>query len=239
MEGKLFDVGFMFRAAPEILSRLPITLSITFVSLFFSLIIGFLTAIARLRKVPVLTQIFNLYILYVRGTPLLIQIYMAYYGLPLVLLAINREFGTDMNINNIAPIIFIYIAYSLNEGAYASETFRAAIESVDRGQAEAAHSIGMTPMQAMIRIIMPEALKVAVPNFGNNLLGLVKNTSLAFSISGLDIVAAAQVVGSRSFRFCEVYIVLSVIYWIACGLLTKVVQAIEKSLNAGERGVAA
>ena len=84
-----------------------------------------------------------MYVSFIRGTPLLIQIYLSYYGIPIILQYVNLYLGTDFNINNIAPIIFIYIAFALNYGAYASETIRGAIESVDKGQFEAAHSIGM------------------------------------------------------------------------------------------------
>ena len=95
----------------------------------------------------------------------------------------------------------------------------------------------MTASQTMRRIIIPEALKIALPNLGNNILGLIKGTSLAFSISVVDIVAAANMIGSRSYRFFEVYIVVALVYWITCTLLNYLVRLIEKKVHVSERGV--
>ena len=234
---KLFDVHFLINSIPEILKYLPVTLSITIIALIAGLLIGFLVALIKIYKVPVLKYFTAIYVSYIRGTPLLVQIYLSYYGLPILLQYVNLYFGTDININSIAPIIFIFIAYSLNEGAYASETIRGAIEAVDKGQIEAAHSIGMTSFQTLRRIIIPEALKVALPNLGNNLLGLIKGTSLAFSISVVDIVAAADIIGARSYRFFEVYIIVALIYWITCTILSRLVTLIEKRVKVSERGV--
>ena len=210
---------------------------ITLVALVAGLLIGFIVALIKIYQVPVLKQIADLYVSFIRGTPLLIQIYLSYYGIPIVLQYVNLYLGTNININDIAPIIFIFIAFALNHGAYASETIRGAIESVDKGQFEAAHSIGMTGFQTMRRIIIPEALKIALPNLGNNFLGLIKGTSLAFSISVVDIVAAANMIGARSYRFFEVYIVVALVYWITCSILNSLVNLIEKRLKVSERGV--
>ncbi len=237
MTDNLFDFQFMINSIPAILKHLPVTLIITLVALIAGLLIGFVVALIKIYKIPVLKQISTVYVSFIRGTPLLIQIYLSYYGIPIILQYVNLYLGTDFNINNIAPIIFIYIAFALNHGAYASETIRGAIGSVDKGQFEAAHSIGMTASQTMRRIIIPEALKIALPNLGNNILGLIKGTSLAFSISVVDIVAAANMIGSRSYRFFEVYIVVALVYWITCTLLNYLVRLIEKKVHVSERGV--
>ena len=238
LNDKLFDIEFLLTSIPEILQQLPVTLLITLVAMVAGLLIGAIVALIRIYQVPVLKQLAGLYVSFIRGTPLLIQIYLSYYGLPIVMQYINLYLGTNINVNGIAPIIFIFITYSLNEGAYGSETIRGAIQAVDKGQFEAAHSIGMTGFQTMRRIVIPEALKIALPNLGNSLLGLIKGTSLAFSISVVDIVAAADLIGARSYRFFEVYIVVALIYWITCSILSALVNLLEKRLKVSERGVA-
>ena len=237
MTEKLFDIKFLINSIPEIIQYLTINILIALVAMFAGLLIGFIAALIKLYQVPVLKQLTALYVSFIRGTPLLIQIYLSFYGLPIVLQYVNLYFGTNININGIAPIVFIFITYTLNHGAYASETIRGAIEAVDKGQFEAAHSIGMTGFQTLRRIIIPEALKIALPNFGNNLLNLIKGTSLAFSISVVDIVAAADMIGARAYRFFEVYIVVALIYWLTCSILTFLVNQIEKRLKVSERGV--
>ena len=140
---------FMVRAIPEILKALPMTLNIAIVTMIFSLILSFFIALVRINKIPVLTRLATIYVSFIRGTPLLVQIYLAYYGLPKILDYIHLKYGFNIDVTNIPAIVFVYVAFILNVSGYLSETFRAAIQSVDKGQVEAALSIGMTKWQAM------------------------------------------------------------------------------------------
>ena len=232
--GSIFDLGYMVRAVPEILGGLPNTLAITIVSLFLGLGIGFLCALVRIYKVPVLRRIVGLYISFTRGTPLLVQIFLSYYGIPLALRAVNEAWGTNLNVNGVPVLAFAFLAYSLNVGAYMTETVRAAILSVDQGQVEAAYAVGMTGAQAMRRIVLPQAAMVAVPNIGNSLIGLFKDTSLVFTISVTEIMAKARIIGGRSFRNAEVFLAAALIYWAISFLCERFIAWSEKRLRRGD-----
>ena len=144
---KLFDFQLVFTRMPAILSYLPVTLELVLLSTLFSLIIGAIVALIKINRVPVLRQIAAFYVSFARGTPSIVQLYLIFYGFPMALQAMNLYWGTHFN--TAAPsMVCAVIAFTFNEGAYASENIRAALESVDRGQREAALSIGMTPLQA-------------------------------------------------------------------------------------------
>ncbi|KPU43295.1 L-cystine transport system permease protein TcyM [Oxobacter pfennigii] len=234
----IFDFNYMIKSVPEIIRYLPITLIISIVSMFFGLIIGLVTALIKIYKVPVLRRIASLYVSFTRGTPLLVQMYLAYYGIPKVLNYMHANYSWNLDVSNIPAIVFVYISFSLNVGAYLSETIRAAIQAIDKGQLEAAYSVGMSTYQAMKRIVLPQALLVALPNFGNTFIGLLKDTSLAFIIAVVEIMGGAKIVGARGLRFFEVYIDAALIYWLICLVVEKGVNSLEKRVRRYEGGIA-
>jgi L-cystine transport system permease protein len=129
------------------------------------------------------------------------------------------------------------LAFSVNLGAYLSETIRSSIEAVDRGQFEAANSIGMSQAQIMLKIVLPQALIVAIPNLGNTLISTVKDTSLIFMIGIVDIMGEAKIIGARGLAFFEIYIAVSIIYWFICIILEKCLNLLEKRSRIFERSV--
>jgi L-cystine transport system permease protein len=131
----------------------------------------------------------------------------------------------------------MYVSFSLNVGAYLSETIRSAILSVGKGQIEAAESIGMTASQVMRRIVIPQAAVVAIPNLGNSFIALLKDTSLAFAASVPEIIGQAKIAAARSSKFFEAYIVAAAIYWLICILFEQLMSFGEKRLRRHERGV--
>ncbi len=237
MEPQFLNYEFMGRAVIEIIKFIPVTLKITVVSILIAVLIALLSALIRINKIPILNKITGFYISFVRGTPLLVQIYLSYYGLPKLLDYINLTYGTEIDISSISAITYVYIAFSLNVGAYLSETFRAAILSVDKGQWEAALAVGMTKTKAFVRIILPQAFVIALPNLGNTLISLVKDTSLAFIISVVEMMGQAKIIGAQGLNFFEVYIVVALLYWIICIIIERAVNLWEKKLRVFERGV--
>lgn len=221
---QLLDIEYMIQTFPDILRYAPVTIKITVISMLIGLLIGLITALIKIYKVPVLKWIAGFYVSFTRGTPLLVQIYLSYYGLPKLLNFLNVNY----DISQVPSIVFVYIAYSLNIGSYLSETIRSAIQSIDRGQVEAAYSVGMNRVQSMFRIIIPQAFTIALPNMGNSFISLMKDTSLAFVIAVVEIMAQAKIVGARSLRFFEVYINAAIIYWIMCLITERVVAWLEK-----------
>ncbi|MDR1138146.1 MAG: amino acid ABC transporter permease [Synergistaceae bacterium] len=236
--GKIFDLNFMFSVVPGILAYLPVTLSLTFIASLIGVVIGFGVALVRFFRIPYAQFFCKFYISFVRGTPTLVQLLLVYYGLPIFLNGINAKFGTNFSVNSVPKLVFASIALSVNAGAYMSEIIRSAINSVDAGQIEACYSVNMTAAQAMRRIILPQAFAVALPPLGNSVISMLKETSLVFNIAVVEIMAESKLIASRSFRFFEVYIVVSVIYWVCCMALERVLARTEESLRHYERNPA-
>lgn len=234
----LLDFDYMVKSFPEIIRYAPVTLAIAIVSMVFGLVIGLITALIKIYKVPVLKWVSAVYVSFTRGTPLLVQMYLSYYGIPKVLEFMHTYYNWNVDVSNIPSIVFVYISFSLNVGAYLSETIRAAIQAIDKGQMEAAYSVGMSTMQGMKRIILPQALTIALPNFGNTFIGLLKDTSLAFIIAVVEIMGQAKIIGARGLNFFEVYIDSAIIYWIICMAVERGVNMLEKRSKKYEGGIA-
>ena len=233
MQKQFLNYQFMITSFWKILSALPMTLNIAIVTMTFSLVLSFLVAMVKINKVRVLSRLATIYVSFIRGTPLLVQIYLSYYGIPKFLNHINDKFGWSLNVNSVPVIIFVYVAFILNMSAYMSETFRASILSVEKGQMEAAISIGMSKWQAMRRIILPQAFVIALPNLGNSFIGLLKETSLAFVVSVVELMGKAKIVGAAGLNFFEVYIVVALIYWGVCIIVEKLLAILEKKIRIG------
>ena len=163
---KVFDVKFMLSTVPEIISYLPVTLEIAFISGIIALILGFAIALVRYFNVKILSGICKVYISFIRGTPEMVQLLLAYYGLPIFLRTLNEEFGLGLSVNGIPAIVFAVIALALNSAAFMSETIRSAMLAVDPGQIEACYSLNMTTAQAMRKVVFPQAFAIALPPLG-------------------------------------------------------------------------
>lgn len=228
---KIFNWEAFVHAFGPIVSKIPVSLELTIISGFFGLTLGLLLALVRVNKIPILNPIRAVFVSFIRGTPILVQLYLTYTGIPLVLQAINLNYGTNYNINVIPTSVLAIIAFSLNEAAYNSETIRAAIQSVDKGQIEAAKSIGMTGFQVFKRVTLPEAARVATAPLGNSLIGLLKGTSLAFVVSVVEMTAQAQITAGSSFRTFETYFALALVYWPLCFVLENLIRFVESKLD--------
>lgn len=229
-EGNLFSLRSVFNAIPEILSRLPITLLLTVAGAFFGLILALVFALIKIQRVPIIYPMQRLLVSFLRGTPILVQLMLTYYGIPLLLKAINIQYGLHLNINQIPAAVFAILAFAFNEAAYASETIRAAILSVDKGEIEAAKSLGMTSSQVYKRVIIPNAAVIATPTLINSLIGLTKGTSLAFNAGIVEMFAQAQILGGADYRYFERYIGVALVYWFISVLIEWLGFAIEKAL---------
>ncbi|MDT2759063.1 amino acid ABC transporter permease [Enterococcus xiangfangensis] len=224
---QLFDIRLFFSSIPELLEFLPISLLITGVSMIFGLLLALVFALVRNTKIPVLSQIVTVLVSFVRGTPIIVQLYLTYNGIPLLLKYINMQYGTDLSVNDVPPLLFVFVTFAINEAAYNSETLRAAFGSVDRYQIEAAESLGMTFPQILRRVIIPEAATVAIPPLGNSLISLLKGTSLAFVAGVTEMTAQGKIISGSNFRYFEVYLALAVIYWVLTIIIELVIRFLE------------
>lgn len=228
---KLFDISLVFTQIPTLLNYLPKTLELTAFSLIIGWSVGILLAIIKIKQIPVLRRIAALFVSVVRGTPIIVQLYITYFGIPIALKYINYYCGLNLNVNNIPAIIYAFVALGLNQSAFDSETIRAAFQSVDKGQLEAAHSLGMTEWQVMRRCLFPQAIRVALPPLGNSLISLIKGTSLAFTCSVVEITAEAKILAGRSYRYFEAYCSIAIIYWILTIIIERLFKYLEKKTS--------
>ena len=159
---------------------------------------------------------------------------LTFYGIPLILKAINLRYGTSLNINSIPAPTFAIVAFAFNEAAYASETIRAAILSVSDGEIEAARSLGMTNAQVYWRVIIPNAAVVATPTLINSLIGLTKGTSLAFSAGVVEVFAQAQILGGADFRYFERFVSVALVYWVVNIIIERLGRLIEEKMAIQE-----
>lgn len=233
---KIFSWKAFITAFGPIIFKIPMSLILTLVSGFFGLMVGLLLALVCVNKIPILNPIRAVFVSFIRGTPIFVQLYLAYTGIPLILQAINLNYGTNYNINAVPTSVLAIIAFSLNEAAYNSETIRAAIQSVDIGQIEAAKSLGMTAFQVFKRVTLPEAARVATAPLGNSLIGLLKGTSLAFVVSVVEMTAQAQIIAGSTFRTFETYLALALIYWPLCFILENFIRFVESKLDIQMQG---
>lgn len=229
--GKLFDIGLVFSSIPELLQKLPITLGLAVSAMVLGLILGLLMAIIKIKKIKVLTQIINLFISLLRGTPVIVQLYVAYFGIPMILKAINLRFGTDFAVADIPGFVYAMIALGLNQSGLMAEIIRSALQSIDNGQIEAAGALGMTYTQTLRRIIIPETFEVALPTLGNSLISNIKGTSLAFTCAVVEITAQGKIIGGRTYRYFEVYVSLAVIYWVITIIIEQLIKLAEKKIR--------
>lgn len=225
---KLFDFEAVFKQIPELIKKLPITMGLAIASMLIAVIIGLLLAIIKMKKVPVLNQIAGLYVSIIRGTPVIVQLYIAYFGIPMIIKYISMKNGVAYQASDMSGIVYAIIALSINESAYVSEIFRGALNSVGTGQIEAASALGMTYFQSLRRIILPETLAVALPNLGNSFIGLIKGTSLAFTCAVVEMTAQGRIIGGRTYRYFEVYVSLALIYWVLTMIVEQIIKLIEK-----------
>ncbi|WP_338752269.1 amino acid ABC transporter permease [Bacillus sp. FJAT-52991] len=197
------------------------TLLITVVSMFFGSIIAVITAIARLKGNRLIRWIARAYVSIIRGTPTLVQIIIVYYGLV--------DYGIKLE-----PLVAAYIALSISIGAYLSETLRGAIQSIPKGQMEAAYASGMTPFQTMRRIILPQAIRVAIPPAGNTFIGMLKETSLVSVITVTELLRSAQLLIAQYYVYMPFYLAIGLMYWIMSTGFSFFLERLEKRLSIYE-----
>ncbi len=205
---KLFEWERFFENIPKIVPYLSVTFSIVIYGSVFGVILGILIAMVNMKKTPILHQFFKVYVSFMRGTPMLVQLMLVYYGLPVF---IDSAFGTNIN-REWSTIIFAYITFILNQGAFLSVIFYSSITSVPYGQTEAGLSVGLTEFQVFRRIVLPQMIRVALPPFGSDLVGLFQNSSLVFMIGVTDIMGRAKTIGTVTKHVVEAYIFVAIIF---------------------------
>lgn len=203
---------------PLLVGAVTGTVPLTLLSFAFGLVIALVVALMRLSHLRALSALARAYVSVVRGTPLLVQLFIIFYALP--------SFGVVID-----PFPSAVVAFSLNVGGYASEAIRAAILAVPRGQWEAAQTVGMGYRLTMRRVVLPQALRVAVPTLSNTFISLVKDTSLASTIMVTEMLRRAQEIAAPTYAFLELYTLAAAIYWVICFVLSAGQTRLERHLS--------
>jgi L-cystine transport system permease protein len=213
------------------LSGISITLLVTIVSLIIALPLGFLLAMTRINRIPVIQRIAQIYVSFVRGTPIIIQIFIIYSSIPLILKAFFDKYNIQLDIYKINPIWYALIIFSFSTTALLIEVFRSALGTVKKEQLEAAYSVGLTTFQAYRRIIIQQVLVVALPNLCTTTVNLIKATSLGYAMSLPEITLNAKVAANMGYNYVEAYLDIFIIYLILCMTVEYIFKVLEKRLS--------
>jgi cystine transport system permease protein len=212
------DIDLIIQSAPFLMKGAVYTVELAIGGMVLGSTLGFALALMRLSAFAAAKNVARFYVSFIRGTPLLVQLFVIYYGLP--------QFGIRLD-----PLPSALIGFSLNVGGYTAEVWRAAITSVDRGQIEAAVSIGMTSFQAMVRVILPQAARLALPPLGNTFISLVKDTALAATIQVPELFRQAQLITARTYQIFAMYLAAAALYWLLSSVLGWVQHRMEKRVS--------
>lgn len=212
---------FSLKVFFAILQAVPITLIMTIISFVLSLLIAIVIAIVDYFNVPILKKVLNIYVSFFRGTPLIPQLFLLYFGIPTFIPAMR----------NISAFTICILGLTLNSAAYMKEVIRGALILVPNGQIEAGLSHGMTNFQVMFHIILPQSIRVAIPSLFNNLVDILKGTSVAFTIGVLEMTAIANLRASVTFNYFEAYLILMLMYWLIVVVFEKIQVVVEKKYS--------
>ena len=225
-----FDTEFMLDWLPFILWGVPLTLLISVLGIVLAVPLALVAALARLSRNPLLNGISGFYISFIRGTPLIVQIFFIYLGLPQLAAYAPESLRGIFILGSVTSGV---LALGIFYGAYLAETFRAGILSVGHGQREAAHALGMTGMQTTRRIVLPQAVRVIIPPTGNDFISMFKDSSLIGIVGTQELFFRASKIGRQYFHTLETLVVAAIIYWIITSILTFFQAKLERRLATG------
>lgn len=230
MQTRPFSPDIIFTSIPALLPYLTVTLVVGVTSILTGSILGMLLAWAKLSGHKVIRALADGYTYIIRCTPSIVLLFIVFYGLPKFM---EAEFGIDLD--DLSRAVFVIITFTLLFGAYVSEVFRSAYETVDRGQYEAAVTIGLSPKQAFFRVMLPQAAVIALPNFGNSVINLMKESALAYTIGLIDLLGRTNLIIAKNYGAygIELYVACLLIYW---GLSLVIEQAFLRMESYLDRG---
>ncbi|MCC3868986.1 amino acid ABC transporter permease [Terrisporobacter mayombei] len=217
----IFDFEFVANLIPIMIKYLGITFKMSLLALVLGIVVAMVIALIVDSEIPALKRLSKIYISFFRGTPLVAQLFFIYFGLIKIIPSLK-----ELSAFNAAVIVL-----GLNSSAYFAESLRGAISSVDKGQAEACYAFGMTYTQAMMRIILPQAIRVAIPAMTNTFADIIKGSSLAFTIGVTEIMATAQSEAAATYKYLEAFTCVVIIYWLINLAVVYVQNKLEKKLS--------
>ena len=231
---KYFDIEYIWSSLPQLLPFLKVTFLVVGLSVLIGSLFGLVLAFAKMSNSKLLRVLANAYTTVMRCTPSIVLLFLVYYGVPAFA---EGLFGLDLQ--DIHTGVYVIVTFTLQFAAMMSEVARSAIQSINKGQYEAAVSVGLTPFQAYRRIIFPQAFVVALPNFGNGLISILQEGALAYTIGFVDVVGKANLIIANNYNThqLEIYIALAIIYWVLAIVIEKIFELLEKAFSKGSRSL--
>lgn len=225
------NLEFMLKTFFLALEGIPVTLGLTLITMALGLPLAFFLALIRIYRIQVLKPLTDIYVSFARGTPMVLQILIVYSLLPSLINSLVKQLGWQLDVFALNPIWFAIVVFTFNTTAILTEIFRSALLSVDKGQLEAALSSGLGLCAAYRRIILPQAMLVALPNISNAVMYLIKGTSLAFLMTVKDVTAIAKIEASYAYNYIEAYLDIFIIYLVVCGITQSLLSLLEKKMG--------
>ncbi len=231
-----FKPSFILEVIPRLLPYLSVTLGVMFCVVVLGTLLGFLLARTRIFRHRIFSPLADAYIGILRCTPPIVLLFIVYYGLPKLVRSLS-----GININDMHNGVFVLVSFTLLFAAPMAELMRSAYLSIEPGQREAAVSVGLSEAQAFFHIVLPQATAVALPNFGNALINLMKDGSLAYTIGLIDVMGQGTLIIARNFGAysLETYLALTIIYWTMTLIIEQLFGGLERRFSRGKKRIAA
>jgi L-cystine transport system permease protein len=231
----MFDVPIFLKGFVTLVSKLPVTLAITGASAVFGFVVALTFALIKMRKVRILYHLVNGLVSFLRGTPVVLQLFLAYFAIPVLFDSLAAKMEWAFRANQIPVFVLVVFALGMNLSAFLSETIRSGLEAVDKGEIEAGYSLGMTGGMVFRRVIFPEAIRIFIPNFSTNLIASLHSSSLAFFVTLVEITGQANIFAQFNWRYLEVFLGAGILYWAITILIETITHVMERYLNRADR----
>lgn len=227
----MFDIDVLLPDFLSILDAVPVTLAMALTIFIFSTLVGGLFALIEYRKIPVLRELVVAYKIAFKGIPMVVMIFLAYYGLPPALHFIASLFGVSYNAHSLPNWTIVIVALTACVAAFQAEVIKGALNSFDTGQSDAAHSLGYKNSQLFRRVMFPQVIIAAIPDLANSFMVIMKALSLAFAIEVVDIFAQAQLTAALNYYYLEAFLVAVLFYMVIAYVVTKIADKLEARLR--------
>jgi len=227
----MFDIDVLLPDFWSILEAVPVTLAMAVLIFVLSTLIGGLFALVEYRRIPVLRQLVIVWKVAFKGVPMVVVIFLAYYGLPAALHAVSSLLGIEVNAHSLPNWVIIIVALTACVSAFQAEVVKGALNAFDGGQSDAAHSLGYSNGQLFRRVMFPQIIVSAIPDLANSFMVIMKALSLAFAIEVVDIFAQAQLTAALNFYYLEAFAIAVLFYMVIAWVVTKVADRIESALR--------
>ena len=224
----VFNFEFCLEVLKKCVQAIPLTLYLTLGAFLIGMIIAVVIALIRYKEVPVFDKIFQFYVSFIRGTPVMLQLYIVYYMIPMALDSILEKTNLSFRTNQIEIKVLVLIALTLNVSAYLSEIIRGGLVSLGKGEIEAAYSIGMTQAMVIRRVIIPQVFVLCIPNFSANLISVLQASSLAYFVSLQEVTGTAKIMASNNWKYFEAFVATGIIYWLLTVMIEFITYGLER-----------